>query len=127
MYECRVKFEHCGKSFLSPAIYKSVLAKKITMYGSVFQASSHFRSASNDNAHIPRLPSLVHRYRWYIISGVTPHHGQRLVVACPCRCNKVMVYRMLLMHSVMKCAMWTLVVSCDCLKNVRSILYQSAV
>ena len=34
MSECRVRFGHCGRSFISPAIYKSASAKIIAISGS---------------------------------------------------------------------------------------------
>ena len=36
MSECRVRFGHCGRSFISPVICKSALAKRIEISGSVF-------------------------------------------------------------------------------------------
>ena len=57
MSECRVRFGHFFRSFLSPTIYKSVSAKRNKISGSVFRASSHFRSASTDAVHISRIPS----------------------------------------------------------------------
>ena len=33
MSECRFRLGHCGRSFLSPAIYKRELAKMIAMSG----------------------------------------------------------------------------------------------
>ena len=62
----------------------------------------------------------------FIFSGVTPQSGQMLVVACTCWCRTVMVGRMLLMHFVMKCAIWKVLVSCARLKDVRSISSQSS-
>ena len=55
------------------------------------------------------------------MSGVTPKRGQRLVVACPHRCRIVMDGRVLLIHSEMKCSMWTVVFSHAYLNYVRSI------
>ena len=52
MSDCRVRFSHCGRPFLSPVIYKSAPAKRIAMSGSVFQASSHFHNASTDDVHL---------------------------------------------------------------------------
>ena len=55
--ECIFRFGHFGRSFLSPAMYKSAPTKKIAMLRSVFQASRHFSNASTDAVHLPRLPS----------------------------------------------------------------------
>ena len=55
--ECRVRFGHCGRSFLSPVIYKSVPAKRIVMPGSVFRALSHFRNTSTDAVHLTQITS----------------------------------------------------------------------
>ena len=125
--ECRVGFRHCGRSFLSPAIYKSLLAKRIAISGSMFRASNHFHSTSNDAFHLLLLPFWVHWYRSCIVFRVVPQHEQRLVVLCPCHCRIAMVGRVLLIHFVMKCAMCKVVVSCACLNDVRSILSQSDV
>ena len=57
MSEFRFRFGHCGRAFLSPAIYKSDLAKRVAISGSVFQASIHFRSASTNVFHLNRFPS----------------------------------------------------------------------
>ena len=57
MSECIVRFGHFGRSFLSLEMHKSASTKIIAMSGSVFQASSHFRNASTDAVHMPRLPS----------------------------------------------------------------------
>ena len=125
--EYRVSFVHCGWSFLSPVIYKSKSAKIIAISGSVFQASSHFSSASTNAVHLSRLSSWVHWYMCFIVSGVTSQHSKRLDVVCPCHCRFAMVGRVLVMHFMMKCAMWKVVVSCSCLNNVKSILSQSTV
>ena len=106
MSECRVRFGHCGRSFISPAIYRSASAKIIVISGSMFWASSHFRSVSTDAVHMPLLPSWIYLYMCCIVSRVTPQCGQRLVVACPCRCRIFMVGRVLLMHFVMTCDCW---------------------
>ena len=63
----------------------------------------------------------------FMISGVTPQHGQRFVVAFPCLCRIGMVGRVLLVHFLMKCDMWTVVVSRDFFHNVRSTSSQSDV
>ena len=55
IYDCRVRFGHCGRSFISPAMYKIVSTKIIAMSGSVFQYSRHFRNASTDAVHLPQL------------------------------------------------------------------------
>ena len=94
------------------------------MSGSVFWASSHFRSASTYAVHLSRLPLLLHWCRFCIISGLMPQRSQRLVFKCPRRCRIVMVSRVLLMHFVMKCSMWMVVVSRDRLNNVISISTQ---
>ena len=125
--ECRVRFGHCFRSFISTAIYKSMSAKIFEISGSVLQVSIHFRSPSTNAVYMPLLPLWVHWYRCFIVYGVTPHRGQRLVFACPRQCIIVMVDRVLLMHFVTKCAMWTVVVSCAHLKDVRSISPQSTV
>ena len=82
--ECRVRFGHCGRSFLHLVTYKSLLAKIIAISGSVFQASSHFCSACTNDIHMLRHPLWLHSYRCCIFSGVTPHHVQSLVVVCIC-------------------------------------------
>ena len=120
------RFGHGGGSFLSPAIYKSASAKRIAMFGSVFRASIHFCSASTDAVHLLRLSSWVHWYRCFIVSGLTTHHRKKLVIACPFQCRIVMVVRVLLMHFLMKCAMWTVCVSRASLNNVKLISSQSA-
>ena len=56
MSKRRLRLVHCGKSFLSPAIYRSAYAKIIVMSGSVFQALIHFHSASTNAIHLQRLP-----------------------------------------------------------------------
>ena len=58
--DCRVRFGHCGRSFLSPAMYKRSSAKIIGMSGSVLLDSSHFNNVSTDAVHLPRLPSWIH-------------------------------------------------------------------
>ena len=55
MSEFRVRFGHCGRLFLSPAIYKIASTKIIAMSGSVFQASSNFRNASTNAIHMSWL------------------------------------------------------------------------
>ena len=124
MSECRVRFVHCGRSFISTAIYKSMSAKIFEISGSVLQVSIHFRRPSTDAVHMPLLPLWVHWYRCCIISGVTPQCGQMLVVACTCYWIIAMVVSVLLMHLLMKCSMWTVVVSHARLNNIRSISSQ---
>ena len=63
----------------------------------------------------------------YSLRSNNTERGQRFVVVRPRRCIIFMVIRVLLMYFVMKCDMWELVVSCDCLKDVRLISSQSAV
>ena len=111
--------------FFPFAMYKSVLNKRITMLGSVFQDSSHFRNTSTDAVHMPRLPSWVHWYICCIIYGSKPHYGQRLVVACPRWCRVFMVDKVLLIQFLIKFAIWTVVLSCAILNDVRSITFQS--
>ena len=127
MSEYRVRFGHCVRSFISTTIHESVSAKRITISGSMFLDLIHFLSASTNSVHLLQIPLWVHWYMWCIISGVTPHHGQRLIVACPCCCIIVMVGRVLLMYFMMKCSMWKVVVSCACLNDVRSISPHPAV
>ena len=57
MSECRAIFGHCGKPFISPAMYKSVLTKRIAISGSVFRVSIHFRNTSTNAVQLTRLPS----------------------------------------------------------------------
>ena len=64
MFECRFRFGHCDRSFLSSAIYQSASAKIIAMSGPMFQDLSHVYSASTDTVHIPRLTLWVHWYRF---------------------------------------------------------------
>ena len=54
--ECRVRFGHCVRSFLSPAMYKIASTKIIAMSGSVFRSSIHLYNASTDPVHLPRIP-----------------------------------------------------------------------
>ena len=103
------------------------LPKRIAISGSVFWAPIHFCSTSTDAVHLSRLPSWLHWYMCCIVSWVTPHFGQRLVVACPRRCRIVIVGRVFLMHFMMKCSMWAVVISRARLNNVRSISSQSTV
>ena len=126
MSECRVRFGNCGRSFLSPAIYKSVSAKIIVMFGYVFQDSSHFRNASTHAVPLTRFPSWVHWYRFCIVSRVNPQRGQRLVVACLHRCRIFMVGKVLLMYFVMMCSIWTVVVYRTCFNGIWSVSYQSS-
>ena len=125
MSECRVRFGHCVRSFLSSAMYKSVLTKRIAISGSVFRALIHFCRVSTNTVDMSRLPSWVHWYRCCNVSGVTPQHGQMVVVACLCYCMIFMVDMVILMHFLMKCDMWDLIVSGARLNGVRSISFQS--
>ena len=111
MSECTVRFGNCDRPFLSPVIYKSTLTKIITMSGSVFQASIHFRNAPTDNVHLPWIPLWFHWYMCCIVYRAKPQIRQRLVVAFPCRCWIIMLDRVLLIHFLMKCAMWTVFLS----------------
>ena len=81
MSECRVRFGHYGRSFISPATYKTASTKIVVMSRSMFQASIHFRNASNDTVHMMRLASGVNWYRCCIVYGTRQQSGQRLVVA----------------------------------------------
>ena len=126
MSECRFRFGHGGRSFLSPALYKSVSAKRIAMSGYMFGASSNFLSVPNNSDHLLRLSMLVHWYICCIVSGATTHRRQRLVVVCPCCCRIVIVEKVLLTHFVIK-AMWTVVVSRARLNSLSSISSQSNV
>ena len=60
MSECRVRFGHCGRSFISPEIYKSTPAEIIAMSGSMFRASIHFHNSSTNAVHLPQLLLWVH-------------------------------------------------------------------
>ena len=60
MSECIVRFGNCGRSFISPAIYKSVSAKRIVISGPVLRASSNFRSVSTNDVYLLRIPLWVH-------------------------------------------------------------------
>ena len=53
IFECRVRFELCGRSFLSPTIYKSVSTKIILMSGSVLRASIYLHNWSTEAVHMP--------------------------------------------------------------------------
>ena len=127
MPECRVRLGYCGRSFLSPAIYKSASANRNKISRSVFRSSSHFCNTSTNTVNLTRLPSWIYCYRSCIISGVQPQCGQRLVVACICRCGIFMVWKVLLMHFLMKYDIWMVVVSRARLNNVRSTSSHSAV
>ena len=120
MYECIFRFEHFGRSFISPAMYKRALTKRIAMSRSVFRASSHFCNASTDDVHMSRLTLWVNWHRCYIVSWATPQRGQRLVITCPRICRIFIVAKVLLNNFVMKCGMWTVVVSRARLNMVRS-------
>ena len=72
MSECRVIFGHCGRSFISPAMYEFASYKIIVMSGSVLRASIHFNNASTDAVHMLRLPSWVHCYICCIVSEAKP-------------------------------------------------------
>ena len=56
MHECRVRFGHCDRLFISTMIYKNASAKRTAIYGSVFQALSLFRRVSTNAIHLLRLP-----------------------------------------------------------------------
>ena len=127
MSECRFIFGNCGRSFLSPAVYKSASAKIIAISWSVFQSLRHFRSASTEVFHMHLITSLVHCYMCCILSGVTPQSSQRLVVAFLSLCSIFKVGRVLIMNFVTKCSMWTVVVSRALLNNVWSISSHSDV
>ena len=124
--ECRVRCEHCGRSFLSPAMYKSASTKIIVMSGTVFQSLRHFRNASTADVHLPRIPLWVHRYICCILSQTRPQHRHMLVVACPCSCRIVMVDKVFLIHLVIKFAVWTVVLYCACLNNLSSTPFKSS-
>ena len=53
MSECRVRFGNYGRSFPSPAIYRSALKKKVEMSGSVFFFSSRLSNVSTDAFDMP--------------------------------------------------------------------------
>ena len=127
MFECSVRFGCCGRSIISPAIHKSVSAKRIAISGSVFRALRHFRSASTDAVYLPRLTLWVHWYMCFIVSRVTPHPRHMLVVAYLCHYMVIIFVGVLLMNFVTKCTMWTVVVSRARLNSVRSISSQSAI
>ena len=105
-------------------MYKRASTKRISMSGSVFQASIYLRNVSTDAVHLQRLPLWVHWYRCCIVYVDKLHRRKRLVVVCPLRCMIFMVDKVLLINFVMKCAMWTVVVSRACLNYVRSITSQ---
>ena len=42
MSECKDTFGNFGRSFPYPAMYKSVLTKRVVLLGSMFRISSHF-------------------------------------------------------------------------------------
>ena len=54
---CRVRFGHCGRSFISPETYKSELTKRVVISGAVFRVSGHFCNVSIDDVHLMQLPS----------------------------------------------------------------------
>ena len=62
MSEYRVRFGHCGRSFIFPAIYQSVLAQRIAISGSMFQSSSNLRNASTDAVHLSIYHGFPHEY-----------------------------------------------------------------
>ena len=121
MSECIFIFGNFGRSFISLAMYKSASSKRIAMSGSVFRALSKFGNASTDAVHMPRLTLWVNWYICCIVSVAKPYWGQRFVVVCPCCYRIIIVGKLLLVHFVMKCAIYTAVVSCDILNDVRSI------
>ena len=126
MSECRVRFLNCGRSFNSPAMYRSAL-KKVEVSGSVFSFYSHFFNTFTDTVNLSRLPLWMNWYRYYIVYGDLTQQCKRLVEACPCCCRVVMLERVLLIHFVMKCDIWTIFLSRACSNGVRSISSQSAI
>ena len=84
MSDCTVRFVHCGRSFISPEMYKSASTKRITMYGSVLWVSSHFRNASTYTVHMPFFTLWVHWYRCCIVSGSRPQRGILITVGSLC-------------------------------------------
>ena len=56
IFECRVRFGHCGRLFLSQRVYKSASAETITISGSVFRDLSDLQSASTNAVHMSLLP-----------------------------------------------------------------------
>ena len=124
--ECRVRFGNCGRPFSSPTMYRRALTKKVEMLVSLFCLSRNFWNVSTNAVHLPQLPSWVHWYRQCIVSGDLSQQDKRLVEACPCSCIIVMVYRVLLINFVMKCNIWTVVLSYACSNGVSSISSQSA-
>ena len=60
MSECIVRFGNCGKSFTSPAMYRSTPTKRVKTSSSVFRVSSHLRNVYTDPVNILRLPLWVH-------------------------------------------------------------------
>ena len=126
MSECIVRFGNCGRSFLSLVIYKSVWTKIFVMLVSLLWFSSYFRNASTDAVHIPWLSLWVHWYRCCIVSFASPQRRKMLVVACPLCYRIFIVDKVLLIHFVMECDIWKLILSCACLNYVRSIPLQSS-
>ena len=124
--ERRDKFVNCVWSFPYPVTYRSALVKRVVISGYIFQFSNHFHNVSTDAVHLPRIPSWVYWYRCFIASGTRPHHGQILVDACPCCYIIVMLDRVLLIHFVMKCDIWTVFLSRARSNGERSILSQSS-
>ena len=122
--ECSVRFEHCGRSFTSPTMYMSALTKIFEMSGSVFPVSIHFLNASTDTVQMMWLPSWVHWYRLCIVSRTVPWHRQMLVDACPYHCRILMAERVLLIHFVMKCDIWGVVLSRSYSNGVMSVPFQ---
>ena len=98
MSECRVRFGHFFRSFLSPTIYKSVSTKIILMSGSVLRASIYLHNWSTEAVHMPWIILWLHWYVRCIVSGDRPHHSQRLFVVCTSCFMIVMVNKVLLIN-----------------------------
>ena len=106
MLEGRVWLRHCGMSFIYTDMYITVLTKRFVILRSVFLFSSNFRNAPTDAVHLQQLTLWVHWYIGCICSRSRINHGQILVVVCPHLYRIVMLENVLLIHCVMKCAMW---------------------
>ena len=114
MSECRFGFGYCGRSFASPVMYRISSTKRVAMWGYVFCVSSHFFNAYTYAVHLPLPPSWLHQYILCIVSWIVTHRRKRLVDACPCHCKIVMVDSVILIHSMMKCVIWMVVLRRDC-------------
>ena len=72
MSKCRVGFVNCGRSFISPAIYKSLSDEIIAVSRSVFRSSSHFckciyrRCPSAVDSLVSTSVQMLYRLRSYI-------------------------------------------------------------